>query len=250
MWLVGRTLLADLHLLSRLLHVWLIWVHGVALGWLRVLAWLPWLLWLLLLRRVLILPTALRQWLTVRAVQLSVRGWVLTAPDSVGRYEGLGLCTDGCEDTFLRETLTVGAATVLGLIEAGAADLHAHVNTTRRLLTRYGVAYLASSTISTRDCGPLAWSRLRLRVLHLRLVRRRVHLGRRRQRAILVGMLRLKRLHRGGLLRQRLRDGRDLFRRAGVSNLRGERRVDGGAHVGGGVEGEGGRMLWRSKVQV
>jgi len=39
------------------------------------------------------------------------------------RNKSLRLSRDGREDTLLRETLTVGAATILGLIKARASDL-------------------------------------------------------------------------------------------------------------------------------
>jgi len=78
-----------------------------------------WVLPTLLRRRVLIRATTmLREWLAVRAVKLGVRWRVLTAPDRVRRDERLGLRAHRREDTFLGEALTVGAAAILGLVEA------------------------------------------------------------------------------------------------------------------------------------
>jgi hypothetical protein len=63
-----------------------------------------------------------RKWLTVSSVQLL--WWcTLLSPDGMRRNKSLRLGRDGREDTLLRETLTVGAATILGLIEARASDL-------------------------------------------------------------------------------------------------------------------------------
>lgn len=69
------------------------------------------------------LLTVGRKRLAVGTVQLSV-GWrLLAAPDGVSGYESLGLGRHRGEDTFLREALAVGAAAVLRLVEARAADL-------------------------------------------------------------------------------------------------------------------------------
>lgn len=56
-------------------------------------------------------------------VELSVGRRLLAAPDRVCRNKGLCLGGDGSEDTFLRESLAVCAASVLGLIKAGATNL-------------------------------------------------------------------------------------------------------------------------------
>ena len=63
------------------------------------------------------------QWLAVGAVER--RGRAGTAPDGVGRHEGLGLGGDGGEDALLREADAVGAAAVLRSLETGAANLQA-----------------------------------------------------------------------------------------------------------------------------
>jgi hypothetical protein len=117
--LISGTLLAGLLLWRRLLlvHRWL----PITLRWWRILAWL--LRWV----RRLAAIAMLRQRLTIRAVELRVGWWTLTAPDGVGRHEGLRLRVNWCEDAFLGEADAVGAATILGLIEAGAADL-SHVS--------------------------------------------------------------------------------------------------------------------------
>lgn len=227
--LFGRTFLSCLHWLAWLLHVWLIGVHGVGLRWLRVLSWLAWLL--RLLRWIGLLPTTCWQRLTVCAIELRVWWRVLTAPDGVCGHESLGLSADRREDALLREALTVGAAAILRLIEARAANLHGRVNVARRPEEAAYVTYLASPTVATCDRGSLTRCGLGWGVLHLRLVWRCIHLRRCRQRAILVGMLGLEGLHRGRLLREGLRDGRNLFWRVRVSNLCGEGRIDGGAHV-------------------
>jgi len=201
--LFGRTFLSCLHWLAWLLHVWLIWIHRVGLRWLRVLAWLAWLL--RLLRWIGLLPTTCWQRLTVCAIELCVRWRVLTAPDGVCGDESLGLGAYRREDALLREALTVGAAAILRLIEARAANL-------------------ASPTIATCDRGSLTRCRLGWGVLHLRLVWRCIHLRRCRQRAILIGMLGLEGLHRGRLLREGLRDGRNLILPRGVLPIRRLRR--------------------------
>ena len=56
-------------------------------------------------------------------IELGVWRRLLSAPDCVSRDEGLCLGRDRCEDTFLREALAVGAATVLRLVEARATNL-------------------------------------------------------------------------------------------------------------------------------
>lgn len=56
-------------------------------------------------------------------VELSVGRRLLAAPDRVRRNKGLCLGGDGRENTFLRESLAVCAASVLGLIKTGAANL-------------------------------------------------------------------------------------------------------------------------------
>lgn len=115
--LVGRAFVARL--LKRL-HVGLLWrIHGlllVALRRRRILA--------LLLRLRVRLPVALlREGLAVCAVKLRVRRRILPAPDRVRGHKGLSLRGNGREDTFLREALAVGAAAILRLVEAGAANL-------------------------------------------------------------------------------------------------------------------------------
>lgn len=95
------------------------------------------LLLLLLLRRVGIAVLAvLWKRLAIRAVQLRVRRRVLAAIDRMRGYERLervnlwtwqdasaaatylSLGAHGREDTLLREALAIGAATILGLVEA------------------------------------------------------------------------------------------------------------------------------------
>lgn len=62
-------------------------------------------------------------------------------------------------------------------------------------------------------------------------IRRRVHLIRGWEGAILVGMRRLHRGH-GGALRDGLGDGRDLLLNVDVSRFSRQRGIDGGAHGG------------------
>ena len=118
--LVVRALVAGLRALE-LLHVRLLALLRLPVHRRRLLISLRrrWILPTLLRRRVLIRTTTmLRERLTVRAVELGV-GWrVLTAPDRVRRDERLGLRAHWREDTFLGEALTVGAATILRLVEA------------------------------------------------------------------------------------------------------------------------------------
>ena len=61
--------------------------------------------------------------------------------------------------------------------------------------------YLAATTISACDRGPLAWCRLLWRIRHLWWLRVwwSIHLLRHRQSAILIRVLRLQSLHRGWL---------------------------------------------------
>lgn len=223
--LVVRALVARLHVgLLRGVHRLLL----IALRRWRVLA--------LLLRLRVRLPGALlREGLAVRAVELRIRRRILPAPNRVRGHECLRLRGDGREDTFLREALAIGTAAILRLVEAGAANLMRASGRARD--PPEGGAYLAPATITARDGGALARGGLRWGVGHLRLlVRRRVHLRGRGQRAILVGVLRLEGLH-CGTLRHGLGDGRDLGWGAGVSSVSGESGVD-GAHDGFNVDGD------------
>jgi hypothetical protein len=67
----------------------------------------------LLLLRVLLAISTMWKRLTVGAVELRVRRWVLTAPNGVCRNECLSLGANRSEDAFLREPLAIGAATVI-----------------------------------------------------------------------------------------------------------------------------------------
>ena len=201
----------TLQLRNAGLLLWWLLVHGllrIARWWRRVLSGL--LLWwrILLLFAVTV---AMGQRLAVRAVELRIRWRILAAPDSVRRNKSLCLSTDWREDTFLREALTVGAAAILRLVEAGTANLDTARQYVYTLIIRTITAYLASSAVSAGDRSALTRGRLRGWVRHLLLIRRCVHLRRRRQCAILVGMLRLEGLHGGPSLRHRLRNWRDLI---------------------------------------
>lgn len=117
MGLVVATLLTSCCLLRRAL-LWRLLVHWLLLGIARrrrvlglaglLLRWE--LAWLLL--------TSMRKRLTVRAIQLGVGWWLLSAIYCVRRHEGLRLRAHRSEHTFLGESLTVCAAAVLALIEA------------------------------------------------------------------------------------------------------------------------------------
>ena len=62
-----------------------------------------------------------RKRLTVGTVQR--RRLLAIAPDGMCGHEGLGLRGHGREDTFLRETLAIGASAVFRRLESRAADL-------------------------------------------------------------------------------------------------------------------------------
>lgn len=113
--LVGGALLSSTTLRSTLLRRRLS-VHGLLLIALRR----RWILACLLLSLlwVRIATAVLREWLAVCTVELRIWWWVLAAPDGVRRNERLGLGRDGSEDAFLGEALAVGAASILGLVEA------------------------------------------------------------------------------------------------------------------------------------
>lgn len=187
----------------------------VALWWWRVLTRLLLALLLLgLLLLELIAATVRRQRLTVGAIELSVCWWWLPAPDGVRGHESLGLRAHWSEDTFLRKSLAIGAATVFRLIEARASDLlRAREHSCAFLDDVHPTwAYLASATITTRDGSSLTRCRLRSLIRHRLLWIVRIVNGLRRwQRAILIRMLWLQGLHCGRALRHRLRDWRHLF---------------------------------------
>lgn len=209
-WLIVRALLASLHRLHLCLVRRLLLIHGLAL----VALWWRWVLpRLLVWWRVRVAVALLWERLAVRAVELRVGRRVLATPDGMGGHEGLCLRADWREDAWLREALTVGAATVFGLIETRTANLRRDSAQSRAREGRTVRTYLASPAISTRYRRSLARCRLSGRVGHLRLlwVRRLVHLRRCRQRAVLIGVLRLQRLHRRATLRNGLRDGRHLL---------------------------------------
>lgn len=99
--------------------------------------------------------------------------------------------------------------------------------TSRTSFVLTNAAYLASSTVSAGYRSPLTRSRLCRRVAHLlRLVRRSVHLRRRGQCAVLVGMLGLHGRHDGRALRNGLRDWSHLVLRMRVSAICGKRWID------------------------
>ena len=101
------------------------WLLLVALRWWWILA--RWM-------RVRIATIMLRQWLAIRAVELSALWWVLATPDRVRRNESLSLSRNRCEDAFLRKALTIGASAILRLIEAGASNLKARVSCQQKKL--------------------------------------------------------------------------------------------------------------------
>lgn len=109
--LVTLTLLRRLWLLLSLL-LWLLLSWRTVFRLLLVLAVLR-VVWLLR-RSVFTNHLALRQRLAVCAVQLRWR-LTLVAPNGVSRNKGLSLRRDWCEDTLLREALTVAAAAVGGI---------------------------------------------------------------------------------------------------------------------------------------
>lgn len=88
-------------------------------------------------------------WLAERAEELR-RHLTLSAQDCMCWNKGLCLLVHRCEDAFLREALTIGTATVLGLVKPGTPDL-------------------PSPAISAGDCRTLTRSRLVRCVWHLRL---------------------------------------------------------------------------------
>ncbi len=120
--LVSGTLLPGLLRWLLLVHLRLL----ISLRWWRVLPWLLLLLWWVLR---LVSVAVLWKWLTIGAVELSVWWWPLTAPDSVSRDEGLCLSMHRSEDAFLGKAHAVGAAAILGLIEAGTSNLEPRVST-------------------------------------------------------------------------------------------------------------------------
>jgi hypothetical protein len=79
---------------------------------------------LLLLLLELIAATVRRKRLAIGAIELCICWWLLSTPNSVGRHESLSLRAHWGEDTFLRESLTVGAATILRLIKARTTNLY------------------------------------------------------------------------------------------------------------------------------
>jgi hypothetical protein len=146
--LIIGTLLAGLLALRRLLHVCLLRVHRrlllVALRRRRVLA--------RLLRRVWSggLLTTRGQWLAIGAVELRVRGRVLSTPHGMRRDERVSLGADRREHALLREALAVGAASIVRLVEAGAANLR-RVRTTRNVIRPHCCLPCASDSIDTRS---------------------------------------------------------------------------------------------------
>lgn len=183
----------------------------------------------LLLRRRRLLPRARRlaigvgvarrrQRLPVRAVH--GRGRADAAPDGVCGHKGLRLRRHGREDAVLVEAQAVGAAAVLGGLEARAADLAAPAVATGngsalarrgRLVVLLDVLWrgglLAVRVLRRRGARPLvgAWETVRLLVLRVLVgghVRARILGGRRRERRVhMRGRRRIGAV--GGLLRGR-----------------------------------------------
>ena len=212
------------------LHWWLTRLGRVHLRLLVALR-RRWILATLLRRRVLLIaPAVLGKRLAIRAVKLSVWRRILASPHGMRRDEGLSLRRHWSEDAFLGEPLAIGAAAVLRLVEARAADLEAHVSATRA--ESRIEAYLATTAIPACDCGPLTWRGLRMRVCaHRRLrIRWSVHLRGCRQRAVLVGVGGLQSLHHRWLLRNCLRHGRKLLLAVGVSHTCCKRGIELSAH--------------------
>lgn len=165
-----------------------------------------------------------RQRLPVRAVH--GRGRADAAPDGVCGDEGLRLRGDGGEDAVLVESQAVGAAAVLGGLEAGAADLK-QMSMTVVCIGGNGGFYLAAAAVAAGNGSALARGR-RLVVLLDVLWRRgllAVRILRRRGARPLVGawqtvlLLVLRVLGVGGhvgarLLGRRRREGRVHLARA------------------------------------
>lgn len=136
-----------------------------------------------LLRRILLLVAIGVRWkrLAVCAVERLVRWCILAAIERMRGDECLGLSAHGREDALLREAHAVGAAPIFRLIETRAANLWKRQSITRceRWSVRVLDAYLASSTVATRDCSSLARRRLGWRVAAhvLRRIGRRIDWG-------------------------------------------------------------------------
>jgi hypothetical protein len=97
------------------------------MNWVRTCSWARQIL--LLLRLWLARRLAIRVPMVCRRKRLAIRAihgrWLSHAtPDRMCRHERLRLRRDGREDAVLVEPHAIGAAAILGGLEAGAPDLH------------------------------------------------------------------------------------------------------------------------------
>jgi hypothetical protein len=81
------------------------------------------------------------------------------APNCVSRHKGLRLCGHWGKDAILIEPYAVSAAAIVGVLEAGAANLYALVGLKGFIYCMSQVgSYLSPTAIATGNGSALAWS--------------------------------------------------------------------------------------------